>query len=246
MRGINGAFQGIFLVQRNIIVFRGLGSHCLTGLRNMVVNVDAEIELIAGIQIIIKILFEMIVGDRRRNPDIVSVTGELRIVIVVAVDQGGIGKQLVIEDMVPAEGGRRVAPVDAGAAFNVQYILSEITRQKNTIFFIQLVISFQVDIIEIQYAVFEVGIGGQSGECIHVGSPGADHKRALVLYDRSFQVKAGSDQADASAYAGFLIVPIIHFNVLDGSQPAAIIGRHTTLIDSDVFNGIRVEDGKET
>jgi hypothetical protein len=124
----------------------------------MMDNIDPEIDLVAAAGIILEVFLEVQILDKRGHTDIVIARIDLDIVVVFAVDERGVRKKPAIEKMIPAQGGGSIAIVDAKGISETQLVLAQIGREKDTIIFSQLVIAFQIDIVEIQTVLIGGGV----------------------------------------------------------------------------------------
>jgi len=73
---------------------------------------EAEIDLVTGIDIILEVLFQMEILDIRGEGDVVVIRVDPDLIAVFAVDEGGVGEEAAIEDMIPAGRTGCVAVVD--------------------------------------------------------------------------------------------------------------------------------------
>jgi hypothetical protein len=115
----------------------------------MVGNIEPEIQFIAGADIIFQVLLEIKVPDKTNDPDVVVAGGDADIITVFAVDERGVGEQLAVEDMVPAQRARRIAIGEIETVTDAQVILAEITGEIEMIFIPQFVIGLGVEVVEI-------------------------------------------------------------------------------------------------
>ena len=92
-------------------------------------DIYAKIQFIVGIGIIFHVLLEMIIADKGVDPDIIIPGIDGDVIVVFAIDQGSIGEQAAIEDMVPPESGGGVPIVQAKRIAEPKVVLSKISRQ---------------------------------------------------------------------------------------------------------------------
>ena len=109
----------------------------------------------------------------------------------------------------------------------------------------QLVICLRIQIVKVKAAFVEVRVLRQLQKKIRIRPASADKKRSLILHDRPLDIQSRIDQPDTPADAIALVVAIIHPDVHDRRQPAAIIGRFFAFVYGDVFDGIRIESGEK-
>src|SRR6186713_705536 len=95
----------------------------------MIDDIDPEIDLIAGTGIILQILLEMEVPDKRSDADIIVPGIDPDIIIILAIDQGSIGEQPAVEQMVPAQGRCGIAIVDPESIAEPKIVLAQIARK---------------------------------------------------------------------------------------------------------------------
>src|SRR5690554_3468708 len=74
-------------------------------------SVDAKTDRIAAVGHELEVLFEVGIANIGRNPEAQVLAPDIDIIVKIAVHQGSVGKQAVAEDVVPADGCCRVAPV---------------------------------------------------------------------------------------------------------------------------------------
>src|SRR5258708_20233741 len=77
----------------------------------MINDIYAEIDLIIGINIVLQIFLEMVIPDIRVDADIIVPGIDRDRIVILTVDEGSVGEEPAIENMVPPESGRRIAVI---------------------------------------------------------------------------------------------------------------------------------------
>ena len=151
---------------------------------------ESKIDFIVAVHIVLKVLFQGSIFDFGLYEQVVPVALDADIIIIVAVDEGGIGKQAAVEDMVPASGRGAVSVIDTELTADTEYIFSKITGKVYAIILIESIIGFQIQIIEIQTVFVDGRIAGEFEKYIRIGSSATHDKRTFVFYDRAFHREA--------------------------------------------------------
>src|ERR1700735_4341775 len=134
----------------------------------MIDHIKPEIDLITGIGIILEILLEMKILNKRSDTDIIIPGIDLDGIIILAVNKRSIGKQPAVENMIPPERRRRIPIIYAESISKTEIILSKIPGQIKMVFRAELVIRLGIDIIKIKTALLRTGIPCQFEERIRV------------------------------------------------------------------------------
>ena len=179
----------------------------------MMNNAESKIDLIIGIAIILQVLFKIEVPDIRRDMDVIVIGVDPDPIAIIAVNKRGIGEKPVIEDMIPTGRTGGIPIVDTEGLPKSQVVPAEISREIDTVLFVELIIGFYIQIIEIERILFHGRVAGQFEKKIGIGAAAADGKRALVLYNGAFCIETGGDQPNATSYMILLVIAIVHFNI---------------------------------
>ena len=131
---IGCVFKGIiFLYTEGIEAGTGRSvDHC--GTDGVMGNLESKIDFTAAVHIILKILFQGSIFDFGLYKQVVPVALDADIIIIVAVDEGGIRKQAAVEDMVPTDGSGTVSVIDTELPADAEYIFSKVTREYTRLF----------------------------------------------------------------------------------------------------------------
>src|SRR5690242_14598390 len=95
----------------------------------MMDHANAEIDLIAGIDIVLQVVLQIEVPDIRRDIDIVVIRIDPDLIAVVAVNKGSIRKKPAVDDVIPPRRTRSIPIVDAKGLTKCQIVPPEITGQ---------------------------------------------------------------------------------------------------------------------
>jgi len=114
-------------------------------------DVESELHSAGGIDIILQVLFNGKIPDDGNQFQVVIVLVDIDVIIVVAVNKGGVGKEAAVKYMIPAECGCGIAPLDPEYICKSQYIPPEITGKIDPVVVIEFVVGLGVDIIEIKF-----------------------------------------------------------------------------------------------
>ena len=105
---------------------------------------------ITGVREILQFFFKVPIAYDGQNVCRDAAGIDADVVVVVAVYNGGIGKQFIVEDVVPAQCTRGITVTEAKEAAKAQVILPKVAGQKYAVLLAQLVIEFCVQIIKIE------------------------------------------------------------------------------------------------
>ncbi len=194
----------------------------------------------------LKILFQVVILDARGNLKVVGAELYGDIVVVIAVNQGCIGKKPVAEQMIPAQRSRRIAPVDTErTAAKPQNVASEIAAGKKAVAAVDLIIHLGVQVVEIQHGGILDGIRRSQQEQIEVRATCSEEERTFTFLERAFEVEFARNKADATAHIEILVIPVIHFNVQHGGDTSAVLRRHTAFVQRRILYGIGIEGAEK-
>src|SRR5690606_15387429 len=98
--------------------------------------------------------------------------------------------------MVPTEGSCGVTPIKAEKVGITQYVPPKISRKKKCVLFVNPVVCFGVQVVEIKLAVVYRFVVRKFQKKVGIRSSSADHKRTAVLDDRPVNLQPRSNQAN--------------------------------------------------
>ena len=115
--------------------------------------------------------------------------------------------------MVPPKGTGGIAEVHAEHVTELVDIAAKVTRQKNAVVFIDLIVHLGIQVVEIQIAFLCRGIRDKWPHQFHVGSACRDDERHLVFEQRTFQGNPARNHADAGTAFQVFRVSFIHSHI---------------------------------
>jgi hypothetical protein len=148
----------------------------------MMDRVESEVDLIIGIYKILQVFLQVQVPDMRCYIDVIVIGVDPDLVAVVAIDEGGVGKEPAVEDMVPAGGTGGITIIDAEGLAKTQVVTSKIAREIDMVLLADLIIRFYIEVIKIKAVAVDGGVAGQFQKNVGIGTPGADGVGPLLRW----------------------------------------------------------------
>lgn len=157
--------------------------------------------------------------------------------------------------MIPAGSACCIAPIKIEIekiTVHPKHITPEISAQEEPVFFPKFIVDLGIQVIEViiryrvEVRVIFLGPVDGAGKNIYIGPPSGNDKGRLLFLDRPFQGEAGGNEPDAPRTSKLFVVAFFEFDVNNGGQAAAVLGREAPFIDLEILDGIRIEGAEES
>ena len=212
----------------------------LSRVEDVVDVVQSVVDLQLVTQVVLQVVFDVEVLYARIpfKPNKI----EFKPVVVIGIDQGEVGEELIGEDVVPAKVENGIPVGIHEQIIDAEKVPSKIPGEEQVVLLVYLVIQFGVQVIEIG-PVVQV-YQGQEKVCIR--SPSAYQEGSLVLYDGALCQQAAGNGPYPAVNMELLAVAFLLEDIEHGGDPPPVPRWDPTFVEFDVLDGIRVEDRKET
>ena len=185
---------------------------------------------------------------------------------VTGIGQGGVGEEFAREDMVPAQPGQGVAPVNVEIGIAAAFHVDPIQFNIDVAVFVAVVedvpsvVETGVEPVPVGNTPVELGVGvvevivygsvehlvDERGEEETVKHSSAHAERQLVLYDGPFQMNLVRERPDPHSTVELLHVAVVGADVDYRRDAPSVPGRERALVERDLLYRLRLEDAQDS